>query len=286
MKGSSLQTIQRYRTQVSFFIRWSGVKQIEAINKDTILSFLLNGRVERNWSPSTFRTYHMSLHVFFSWCVQNGHCENNYTKNIELPKIQRSLPKGLSKENAEKLLEIIFNLPYTNEYQRYRNHAIFATFMFTGLRRGELLNLNLSDVDVENQTLFVRCGKGNKDRIIPMSSTLLVILNRYLVERKKQRKTCPEFFTSSVRNAGFTKHGLKYFVERLKKVSGIKFNLHELRHTFATFMLEGGCDIYSLSRMLGHSDIKTTTIYLSASAKHLRNQISKHPLNSKSALSY
>ena len=68
-------------------------------------------------------------------------------------------------------------------------------------------------------------------------------------------------------------------MEQIRKSSKIVFTIHKLRHTFATLMLEGGCDIYSLSRMMGHSDIKTTTIYLSASAEHLRGQMTKHPLN-------
>lgn len=78
---------------------------------------------------------------------------------------------------------------------------------------------------------------------------------------------------------GFTEHGLKHLVEEVKKVSGINFSLHKLRHTFATLMLEGGCDIFSLSKMMGHTDITTTTIYLAASPEHLKSQMIKHPLN-------
>ncbi|MBS1492230.1 MAG: site-specific integrase [Bacteroidetes bacterium] len=78
---------------------------------------------------------------------------------------------------------------------------------------------------------------------------------------------------------GFTESGIKRLVERIKEASGIKFHVHKLRHTFATLMLEGGCDIFSLSKMMGHSDIKTTTIYLAACVHHLREQILKHPLN-------
>ncbi len=74
-------------------------------------------------------------------------------------------------------------------------------------------------------------------------------------------------------------NGLKKLVWQVRESSGIYFSVHKLRHTFATLMLEGGCDIYSLSKMMGHSDIKTTTIYLSASAEHLRSQMTKHPLN-------
>jgi site-specific recombinase XerD len=152
-------------------------------------------------------------------------------------------------------------------------------FLFSGLRKNELLNLKLTDVDIQNRTIFVSLGKGNRDRILPMSHTLAKSLSRYVQERKKRNKTCPEFFTSSNRNQGFTSSGLKCLTDKIKKASGLFFTIHKLRHTFATLMLEGGCDIFSLSRMLGHSDIKTTTIYLSASAEHLRSQVTKHPLN-------
>jgi site-specific recombinase XerD len=128
-------------------------------------------------------------------------------------------------------------------------------------------------------SIFIRQGKGNKDRVLPVSFRLAEILKKYLVERQRLKKTCPEFFSSLNRNIGFTESGIKRLVESITEASGIKFTIHKLRHTFATLMLEGGCDIYSLSRMMGHSDIKTTTIYLAASAEHLRSQITKHPLN-------
>jgi site-specific recombinase XerD len=100
-----------------------------------------------------------------------------------------------------------------------------------------------------------------------------------LKERKRFKRTCPEFFTSFIHNKGLSRDGLEHVVDKLKTASGMKFGLHQLRHTFATLMLEGGCDIFSLSKMMGHASIKTTTIYLAASAEHLRTQMFKHPLN-------
>jgi len=198
---------------------------------------------------------------------------------MEVPKLERKILPKLSKQDAIRLLEVVYNLPYGYTYLRYRNRAIFATFIHAGLRKKELLRLKLADVDIEGLTIFVRQGKGNRDRIIPMSFTLADILKRYLAERRRLNKTCPEFFTSLNRNTGFTDTGLKHLVLKARSASKIHFTIHKLRHTFATLMLEGGCDIYSLSRMMGHSDISTTTIYLAASAEHLRGQMMKHPLN-------
>ncbi|MFY0602714.1 MAG: tyrosine-type recombinase/integrase [Flavobacteriaceae bacterium] len=279
IRGRSPASIKRYKENLSYFLRYTKISSLSEITHSLVLSFFIHGRAERNWSPATFHTYLMSLHVFFRWCVAKGHIEKDFTEDIEKPRIPKSLPKALSKEDAEKLLEMVYNYPYPNPFLRYRNHAIFATFIFTGLRRNELLNLKFTDVDIENKTLFVSYGKGSKDRIIPLSCTLVFILQKYLDLRKKNLYTCAEFFVSSKANKGFTEHGLKHFVKHLKRISPVHFTLHALRHTFATLMLEGGCDIYSLSKMLGHSDIKTTTVYLSASAKHLRSQVVKHPLN-------
>ncbi len=217
--------------------------------------------------------------VFFRWCVKQGYMVKNPIEEIEVPKLEKKLPPKLSKQNTLRLLEIVNNYPYEYKFLRYRNYAIFATFIYAGLRKQELLHLKYTDVDIENLTLFVRQGKGSKDRIIPISYTLAQSLKKYLDERKKLNKTNPEFFSSLRGNIGFTSDGLKRLVEQVRKSSGVTFSVHKLRHTFATLMLEGGCDIFSLSKMMGHSDIKTTTIYLAASAEHLRAQMTKHPLN-------
>ena len=223
----------------------------------------------------------MSLKVFFRWCVVHGHMTENFTDGIERPRLNRPLPKSLSKEEANRLLEVVYNFPYENDFLRFRNHAIFAMFMYAGLRKSELLKLRMQDVDVKNMTIFVRYGKGAKDRVVPMTHTLATILKYYLEQRKKWLKTCPEFFTSSKLNQRYTDSGLKRLKRKITQASQIKFTIHGLRHTFATLMAEGGCDPFSLKDMMGHADIKTTMLYVSMSALHMRSQVSKHPMESQ-----
>ena len=277
IKGLSDNTIKRYRENIKNFIMISEIKNFGEINEQMVLSFFFKGRVERKWKATTYRTYYMSLIVFFDWAVLNKHLDVNHVKGIELPKIPKSLPKNLSKQQTNLILETTLNYPCTHRFIRYRNHAILSTFVFAGIRKDELFKLTLDDVDIQNRTLFIN-GKGNKQRIIPISYRLAQILERYFKERQKLKKTCPAFFTSFRLNQSYTNSGLKRVVSSIRKSSGIYFRPHVLRHTFATLMLEGGCDIYSLSKMMGHNDIKTTTLYLSASAEHLRGMLSKHPL--------
>ncbi len=279
IRGYSKETIRRYRQVINFYCNFAGITKIEEVTENNVRALFLEGRINRNWRPNTFICYHKSLLVFFRWCVENGYMEANPVEEIEVPKLEKRLPPKLTKQEALRLLEVVYNYPYDYKFLRYRNHAIYSVFIFAGLRKGELLNLKLADVDIENLSIFVRQGKGSKDRVIPMSYTLAQSLKTYVDERKRLNKTCPEFFSSLNRNVGFTDSGLKNLTKKMKDVSKIKFSAHKLRHTFATLMLEGGCDIYSLSRMMGHSDIKTTAIYLAASAEHLRSQMTKHPLN-------
>jgi len=170
------------------------------------------------------------------------------------------------------------NYPYIYKSEQKRAVAIIATFLFTGIRKAELLNLKYTDVDLENKTLFVQQGKCNKDRMIPLNQSLIEILSDYVKDRKRMKRCCPYFFTCLKRDEQMGETAINRLVQKLKDKSGISFYPHLLRHTFATLMLEGGCNLYALSKMMGHSDIKTTTIYLGATSAHLQEQISKHPL--------
>jgi site-specific recombinase XerD len=142
----------------------------------------------------------------------------------------------------------------------------------------EALSLKLGHLDMENAMIFVQSGNGGKDRMVPMSATLRRWIKEYLDDRKRLRKNGEHVFVSLRGDTPFTYRGLTRMVTRIKKGTDIDFSPHKLRHTFATLMLEGGCDLFSLQQMLGHSDIKTTTIHLSVSANMLRAQMAKHPL--------
>ena len=280
IRGYKKDTILRYKNAINVYCKFANINDISQVSEENVRALFYYGRTERNWTPNTFHCYHKSLLVFFRWCIEQGFMtQQNPILAIEKPRIENRLPKKLTKQDTLKLLEIVDNFPWQSKFLRYRNYAMFATLIFCGLRKQELLRLKYSDVDIENLSVFVKLGKGNKDRIIPMSKKLGEILSKYLEERNKLKKTCSEFFVSLNKNVGLGDMGIKNLTTKIRQISGIDFTLHKLRHSYACLMISGGCDIYSLSRMMGHSSISTTQIYLHSSLDELRIQIAKHPLN-------
>ena len=279
LKNNTPRTIQWLKEVFKYFSRDMYLNHVGQIDQLTVERWITMGKLEKEWSPKTIRTRMCALSLFFDWLVERKYLEDNPVKHLPKPKLPKRLPKSLSLDQAMKLLDWARHLNYTYSFERHRAQAIVGLFIFTGIRKQELLNLKLHDVDIENRTLFVKGGKGDKDRVIPLNMRIIQLIRPYLEARQKRKPETMSFFISLRYNIPMGESAVKRLFDKLKAWSGIKFSAHPLRHTFATLMLEGGCDIYSLSQMMGHSDIKTTTIYLSATTAQLQRQITKHPMN-------
>jgi site-specific recombinase XerD len=280
IKNYSPATIKWYKnTLKSFLGRYNNdVVNVGDITTERLRVYLYDKRASGAWTADTFLNYYKGLKAFLKWCVKRGYLEENPIASIEKPRLSKKLPKRITEQEALRVMEYSFNMRTTYRFERYRNRAIFAVMIFSGLRAGEVLNLKRGHIDIENNVVHVFEGKGGKDRVIPMALKLKIYLKEYLEDLKRLGKDSEYLFISLQGDKKFTYSGLKKVVERVKKGSGVNYSCHKLRHTFATLMLEGGVDIFSLKQMLGHSDIKTTTIYLSASVKLLQGQMLKHPL--------
>lgn len=163
IRGYSKHTVRRYKNVIAHYCSLAHISQINQVSDENVHNLFYVGRTQRNWSVNTYIVYRKTLLVFFRWCVQHKYLDKNPILEIEVPRMEKKLPSKLTKQMSLKLLEIVYNYPYTNSYLRYRNHAIFATFIFAGLRKQELLNLKVTDIDIDNLSIFIRQGKGNKD---------------------------------------------------------------------------------------------------------------------------
>lgn len=276
LRPSTIRWYQRVFRQFRGFYA-DQVKTLGDITNARLRAYFVQMR-QTGWKASNFLNQYKALKSFLKWCVQNGYLEQNPIQGIEKPKLEKSLPKRISKDDAKRVLEFAFHRNTRCHFQRYRDRAVLGLMIYAGLRAQEVLDLKMGHLDLERRSLFIESGKGAKDRFVPVSSTLSRYLREYLEDRARLKKDSIYVFTTLQGNGCFTYRGLHRLVRMLRSATGIDFTPHRLRHTFATLMLEGGCDLFSLQKMLGHSHIQTTTIYLSASAQMLQAQIAKHPL--------
>ncbi|MFC1811045.1 tyrosine-type recombinase/integrase [Patescibacteria group bacterium] len=272
-------TIMSYKGTFKLFLQETKIEDPKELSKKVIEEWFYNGRLNRNWSSGTFRDHLKHLNPLFKWLVKEGHIPENYANELEKPRLEHKLPKTLSKVEAQLILETSFNLPYTYRFEKYRNFAIVAIMLLAGLRRNEVMKLKYGEVSLDNKSIFINQGKWGKDRIIPMNNRLQTVLLEYIQRRKKMKKESIYFFTGVQRDLPIGVKLITRLMARLRIATGIQFSAHTLRHGFARLMLEGGCDIYTLSKLMGHSKITTTTIYLSCSNQQMSKGVEMHVLN-------
>ena len=279
MKGQSRHTVTGYRNTIKSFVKFTGAVSLAEITLSTVERWISLGTCDHGWSPVTSRGRIKYMIVFVKWLVKRGQLKMNPLEGISMPRIPKKIPKRLSRERAEELLRFVRNYSFNTRFEGIRAYAIIATFIYTGIRKRELRYLELRDFDLGHALVTVRQGKGARDRIIAIPLPLAPILQEYLRHRSDPKyDNLPYFFVGFKAQGRLNKVILSRLFRKIRKASGIYFAPHMLRHTYATLMLEGGCDLFSLSKLMGHADIKTTAIYLSATTKHLQQQVLKHPL--------
>lgn len=212
---------------------------------------------------STIKTYWSKLSSFFQWVHRKAIITENPLRNIAPPKASFDDIKVLTNLEVRTIYSAII-LHSANGFLLRRNTALFSLFYFTGIRLNECLSLEIRDIDFERNLLEVRSttSKTKKQRYIPIHHTLALHLKDYLSERKKRNYKTPYLLTSSILDRGLTKHGLKHWVANLTAMSGVKFHVHQLRHTFACNLAMKNVNAAKIQLLLGHSSLNMTMSYL------------------------
>jgi integrase/recombinase XerD len=180
-------------------------------------------------------------------------------KQIERPKHGRFLPQIMTREDVAKIINATNNL---------KHRAMLSLIYSCGLRRSELLDMKIADIDSKRNLIIVRRAKGDKDRVVPLSPKILDLLREYF----KQYRPITWLFEGQYPNTPYTGTSLHHvFVGAMKK-AGVKgdYSLHTLRHCFATHLLEDGINLRYIQELLGHRYLKTTEIYLHVSTKDIQ----------------
>lgn len=219
------------------------------------------------------------IRSFFKFLTMEGIVEKNPALTLESPKVGMYLPEVLTVEEIDAMIAAID--PESAEAQR--NRAIMETLYGCGLRVSELVNLEMGNIYADEHYLVVQ-GKGDKQRIVPMSDRSIDEIHAYLPEREMLSIAPSDRHILFLNRRGrrLTRVMIFYIIKRLAEAAGIRRNIspHTLRHSFATHLLEGGANLRAIQQMLGHESIATTEIYLHVDRSMLRSEIlSHHPRN-------
>lgn len=266
------ETLKGYREVFRVFIMLYPEACLDTLSSTTLTAFFKTldtririvgrGTPRKGVKKSTIAKYWSKLNGFFKWLKANNHITHNPFEGMAYPSPVFEDRKFLNKEQVERILGAIHNCPDTGLLILKRNLVLFYILLFCGLRRDELLSLQLRDIDLPRRILTVRAetSKVQRTRYIPIHSKLAMYLKDYLNERR--RFTTQYLLVSSKRDDRLTRDGLKHLTNRLRASSGVVFHAHQFRHTFAVNFLNNGGDIAKLKQLMGHADIRMTIIYL------------------------
>lgn len=283
-KRASIHTISSYRRDIAHLNhscrekaihRWQDVKQSD-------IRAHIAARHRQGIGSKSLQRELSAIRSFYHFLLKKSLVEINPAKQVQAPKQARKLPKTLDIDQITGLLEA-----EANSALEIRDLAMFELFYSSGLRLSELHDVNLSDMDLSDQVLVVRSGKGGKSRILPVGSKAVSAIKKWLAQRLK--------FTSLTEHALFVSHrgtrlGQRAIELRLKlwcQKKGIAEHIHPhmLRHSFASHLLESSQDLRAVQELLGHSNISTTQIYTHLDFQHLADVYDKaHPRAKKKSL--
>ena len=286
-RGLSRNTLEAYRSdllQLGEFLQRRGLGALEACHGDlaAFLSELAAGVGERPpVAAATLQRKAACLRSFYRHLRREGLIEHDPTAELRGPPKTKRLPFVLSREEVGRLL----SEPRGSEPRVLRDRALLEVMYACGLRASEAVGLELADVDLEEGLLRAR-GKGSKERIVPIGRQAVMALRAYYLRGR------PALVSSGAetrlfvnrRGTGLTRQGLYKIIQGHARRVGLqdKMSPHTLRHTFATHLLAGGCDLRSLQEMLGHADLATTQVYTHLSADRLKDAyFSAHPRASR-----
>ena len=277
-KGLSNKTKDSYKNDLLVymsFLNSRGVDDVTKIKSDHIKDFL---KIRNDEETTTIAHNLTVIKNFHTYLLKEKIVNVNVSEFIERPKLKKALPKTLSVEDVDKLLDIKLITPFD-----YRNKAMLELMYGCGLRVSELVNLEMNDIDITNCLIRIM-GKGSKERDIPIGEYSIYYLNKYLEVRNSllKNKPCNKLFLNN-HGSGMTRVGFFKNLKNLLKQKGLnpEVSPHTLRHSFATHLINRGADLRSIQEMLGHSDISTTKIYTRISDEKVIEEYNEYHLRSK-----
>lgn len=274
VKRDSEQTAITYKISAEEFLNWLVTEHIKLkdVSVQNLLYYIIK-RKEDGCSELTIAKDISGLRAFGDYLERKGMWSENPAMELDKPKAARNLPKVLSIEQIDSLLDSIDKTSLSGK----RDDALFELVYSCGLRISEVCTLKLANLHLEERLILVH-GKGDKERLVPFGDRayekLLVYLQEVRPELVKGRIVAEVFV--NYRGEAISRKGVWKRFKELEALSGVEAKVHTLRHSFATHLLQGGADLRSVQELLGHSDLSTTTIYTHVTDKQLEEAHEKY----------
>lgn len=273
-KNASEHTIINYSVDLRDFGQFLGDTKLETVNYLVLRRYLASMR-GRNYSKRTIARKLASLRSFFRFLYREGYIKTNPASNVATPKLEKRLPLFLDTSEVVKLIEA----PDEKDLTGLRDRAILETLYSTGIRVGELVRLNLDNIDFISGVVKV-FGKGKKERLTPVGDKALRAIRNYLNKRGQGKLTGKKAVFLNKNGSRLTDRSVRRVVGKYVKRVSLREGIspHTLRHSFATHLLNRGADLRSVQELLGHMNLSTTQIYTHVTTKRLKEVYEKaHP---------
>ena len=274
-KGLSKNTLTAYRNDIQSFSNWYKGRSLLEVERVDLLDYLADRLKEGFSSRSTARSL-SSLRAFYSHLTVRHNLKENPTSRVESPKLGRSLPKTLSEEEVEKLIQA----PDIDDDIGLRDRAMLELIYACGLRVSELISLDILNINLRQGVIRV-IGKGEKERLVPMGEEALHWIERYINKSRpnfiKADNKITEVFLSK-RGKAMTRQTFWYRLKEYAQLASINKELspHTLRHAFATHLINHGADLRTVQLLLGHSSLSTTQIYTEVARHRMKELHNEH----------
>lgn len=272
----SVHTILNYEKDLNAFFNYLNENKLNFKNVDYgSIRRYIQKLYNDGYSSATISRHISTLKSFYKFLVLEKGFTNNPMTLISSPKLDKKLPNYLKYQDLEKLFDMVDTTSYGQ-----RDILILEMLYSTGVRISELINIKLKDINFSDKKILI-FGKGSKEREVYFGSRCLELLEKYLKDgRIKLLKEPSEYLFISNSGKKMTSDNVREMMKKIVKESGLNINVtpHTLRHTFATHMLDEGADLKTVSDLLGHENLSTTTIYTHVSNEKLRNVfLNSHP---------
>jgi integrase/recombinase XerD len=281
-RGLSRNTLEAYRSdllQYGRFLEARGVAAsgAQAADISDFLARLSGGNGRATASPATVHRKSACLRSFYRHLRREGVMEEDPTAALASPRRSKKLPHVLTRGEVATLL----SQPAGTEPSALRDRALLEVLYACGLRASEAISLQLADVDLDDGIVRAR-GKGSKERLVPVGRAAVDALRTYVERGRPRLVRDPDevHLFVNFRGGRLTRQGLYKIIQKHARAAGLadRMSPHTLRHTFATHLLAGGCDLRSVQEMLGHADVATTQLYTHLSSERLKDVYFKaHP---------